>query len=282
MASRPPRSELETLSALLRFFLRLVRSWCVWLRFRSLGGVSFGGRTAEAAFASRTTTFTRAIHAARSALATATTEGLAHFFNALDVLIFGDGAIAVSIQAFEGFFGVAKHAATTTTSAFTFRASTLTGGTRRATFGTWGTTEAAAFTARRTPALATLPPLTTATHHLHHFADLVLINEAVTIGIHAGKTFFFLLLAHCGEFFLADLAVAIGVGAFDECGDTFCRIAPRRWTTLGTRRRWAAGRCSIRRRAFGGVLGAGEAGQAQDAEPVEECFFEFHEVRVVG
>jgi hypothetical protein len=29
-------------------------------------------------------------------------------------------------------------------------------------------------------------------------------------------------------------------------------------------------------------LSAGEAGQAQDAEPVEECFFEFHSVREFG
>ena len=282
MTSRPPGSELETLSALLRFFLRLVRSGS---GFRSLGGVSFGGRTAEAAFASRTTTFTRAIHAARSTLATTATEGLAHFFDALDVLIFGDGAIAVSIQAFEGFFGVAKHAATTTATAFTFRASALTGGPWRATFGTWGTTEAAAFTARRTPTL------TTTAHHLHHLADFILIDDAVTIGIHAAEALFALLLAHRSEFFFADLAVAVGVGAFDECSDAFGGITARRWAALGTTRRrsarlasrrWAAGRAAIRWWAFGGVLGAGEAGQAQDAEPVEECFFEFHEVRVVG
>jgi hypothetical protein len=136
----------------------------------------------------------------------------------------------------------------------------LTGGTRRATFGTRRTTEAAAFTARRTPALA---PLTTTAHHLHHLADLVLIDDAIAIGIHAGKTLFVLLLAQRGKFFLADLAVAIGVGAFDECSDAFGWISTAWRAALGTTWRrtslWAGWRratrwATIRRRAFGSVL----------------------------
>ena len=271
MASRPSRAGFEILTALLRFFLRLVRSRSRsgGSRFRSLGGITFGRRTAEAAFATRGTT------CARSALATAPTEGLAHFFDALDVFIFRDGAIAVGVQAFEGFFGVAKHA-TAALAAFTTRAHALTGGT---TFGTWWTAEAAAFATWRAHAL---PTLTTAAHHLHHLADFVLIDDSVTIGIHAAEALFALLLAHRGEFFLADLAIAIRVGAFDKCGDAFRRITTRRRPTLGTCRRWAAGRGTLRRRAFGGVLSAGEAGQAQDAEPVKECFFEFHIVRGIG
>ena len=290
MASRPSRVGLEILSALLRFFLRLVRSRSGWSRFRSLGGISFGRRTAEAAFATWASTFSRAIHAARSTLATTTTEGLAHFFDALGVFFLGDGAISVGIQAFEGFFGVAKHATTTTATAITFWASALTWRAWRSTFGTWRTTEAAALATRRTHALTAL---TTTPHHLHHLADLVLIDDAVAIGVHAGKTLFVLLLAQRSKFFLADLAVAIGVGAFDKCSDAFGWISTaRRRAALGTTRRrratlWASWRrttrwTTIRRRAFGGVLSAGEAGQAQNAEPVEECFFEFHIVRVFG
>jgi hypothetical protein len=166
-------------------------------------------------------------------------------------------------------------------------------GGRRTTFTARRTTEATAFTRRaafRTAhALATLPWATTP-HHLRDLTDLFLIDIAVTIGIHPAKALFALLLAQSVELFPADLAVTVGVGTFDEFRDARGRIpttagratsgtTTRRTARLATRRR-SSGRATLWRRSFGCVLSAGEAGQAQDAEPVEECLFKFHVVRV--
>ena len=241
-------------------------------------------------FSRRATAFTRTIHA-RTTLTAA--EHLAHFFHGLEVLLFGDAAVAICIHALEVFLGVTKHATSTATFTTWAHALTLwlaTRRTRRATFAARGTTEAAPLTAGGTTAfgtahalstLASLPWATTppGLRHLGHF---FFIDKTIAVGVHVAKAVLASLLAHIDELILADLAVAVRISIFDEGSDAFRWIATARRATLGTTRRRTAGRATFRRRAFGCVLSAGEAGQAQDAEPVEECFFEFHSVREFG
>jgi hypothetical protein len=101
---------------------------------------------------------------------------------------------------------------------------------------------------------------------LRDLADLVLIDEAVAVGVHLGKAFLALLAAHAGEFFFADLAIGIGVSAFDEFGETCARIAASLWAAGRP-----AGLTAFRRRTFAfAFLSAGKAGQAQDSEAVDE------------
>lgn len=242
-------------------------------------------------FSRRATAFTRTIHA-RTTLTAA--EHLAHFFHGLEVLLFGDAAVAICIHALEVFLGVTKHA--TSTATFTTWAHALTlrlaagGSSERATFAARGTTEAAPLTAGGTTAfgtahalstLASLPWATTPTclRHLGHF---FFVDKTITVGVNVAKAVLASLLAHIDELILADLAVVVRISIFDEGSDAFRWIATARRATLGTTRRRTTGRATFRRRAFGCVLSAGEAGQAQDAEPVEECFFEFHSVREFG
>ena len=214
---------------------------------------------------------------------------LAHLLGGFDKLIFGDAAVAISIHALEAFFGISKHAATTLT--FTARSAAGAHAFRRPfwtisfrcafrplAFTTRGTTETAAFTARRSAFRATHPlplsALTTSTHHLGDLADLVLIHKAVAVGVHFTKALFALFFAEVGEFIFADFAVSVGVCAFDEFSETCSRITAALWATASS---WGSARLTtFRRWAFGSVLSRGEAGQAQNTDAVDECFFDFH------
>lgn len=247
----------------------------------------------RAASTTRAAAFTRTIHA-RTTLTTA--EHLAHSFHGFEVLLFGHAAVAICIHALEVFLGITKHAASTTT--FSARAHALalrlaawrsSGG---ATFATRRTTEAAPLTAGRTAFGTAHPALTSlATPTLRHLASLFLVNESISIGIHLAKTLIAHLPAHDGKFVFVHLAIGIGVHALDELCGTRGRITTTRRTSLGATRRRATlrsarrrcpGWATVRRRSFGCVLSRGEAGQAQNAEPVEKCFFKFHVVRVFG
>lgn len=129
----------------------------------------------------RATAFARTIHAGTTL---PPAEHLAHFFHGLEILLFGDAAVAICIHALEVFLGVTKHAASTTT--FATRAHALAlrlaaGRTRGATFAARRTTEAATLTAGRTTAfgtahapLASLPPPT-----LRQLASFFLVDEAI-------------------------------------------------------------------------------------------------------
>lgn len=243
----------------------------------------------RAASTTRATAFTRTIHA-RTTLTAA--EHLAHFFHGLEVLLFGDAAVAIGIHALEVFLGVTKHAASTAAFATRAHALALRLAARRSsgggTFAARRTTEAAALTAGRTTAFGTAhaPLASLATPTLRHLASFFLVDEAVSIGIHLAKTLIAHLPAHDGKFLFVHLAIGIGVHALDEFRSTRGRITTTRRASLGATLRSAGRRCpgwaTIWRRSFGCVLSGGEAGQAQDAEPVEKCFFEFHVVRVFG
>lgn len=257
--------------------------------------------------------------AALSLRAATATHHLTHALHRLDVFVFGDRAVAINVHTFKVFLGIAKHAASallpppfTTGASRTTRAHTWAALTIRATtFGavtigttpiwtisitTWGTTEAAITAGGATTFTAgaahPLPFLTTA-HVLRDAGNLCLINEAVVVGVHLGEAIFGLTLAHVGKFILADLAVAVCVSTLDKLGKTIASIPTTgraalgpagrsirfggRWRGLFWRR---CGLVSWRRGVFGGVLGTGEAGQAEETEAVEECLFKFHSVRM--
>lgn len=133
----------------------------VTFRFRR---VAFRGRTAEAPFTTtgrgtafwttETTTLARLTGLPR--LATATAHHLTHLLGGLDVFLFGDAAIGVSVHAFEHFLGITKHAHAGTTAfgaaltAWTTCAIRRTAWTlsfwrtfRLIAFTAWGTTESA-------------------------------------------------------------------------------------------------------------------------------------------
>lgn len=278
-----------------------------------LGLVAFGWRTAEAAAlttalrgTTRSTAFWATETTALAGLTWLTTrhaaaQCFANLLGSRDELLFGDAAIAVSVHALEAFLGITHHAAgrstfRTATGAVTFwtrsaircAARTFTVGTTRTfrtrtvafrawfAFFTRGTTETAFTTARRA-AFGTAHALAlafgTTAHHLGNLANLFLVNEAVAVGVHAAEALFAFLAAHAGEFVLADLAVAIGVGALDEFGQ-FCGGIAASWRTSGS---------ATLRGAFAfAFLSAGGAGQAQDADAINECFFEFHVVSAFG
>lgn len=210
-------------------------------------------------------------------------DHLAHFFRGLDELVFRDAAIAVSVHALKAFFRVPEHAATTwstfaTLATFTTGAHALPFWTRAtlrrsfrtwAAFSSWGTTETTALTTagrsafRTAHALAALP-----LHPLGHRTDLLLVHETVAVRVHLAEAIFALLLAEVGEFFLADLAVGVGVSAFDEFSETIAAFTAARRAALRSAARRASRRTTLRWRAFGCVLSAGEAGQAQKSDAV--------------
>lgn len=251
-------------------------------RFRR---VALGGRTAEAAFTTsrrtalwttETTALARLTGLPR--LTATAAHHLTQLLGGLDVFFFRDAAIRVGVHAFEHLLGITKHSGTpairSTGAARTPRAFRSTAWTLpvRWTFGpvaltAWGTAESAfttGGTAWRTAFRAAHPlPFSTTTHHLGDFANLFLVNKTVAIGIHFGEALLALLAAHAGEFLLADLAITICVGAFDEFGETSTGIAATGRAALRS--------ATFRRRTFAfAFLSAGKAGQAQDSEAVDE------------
>lgn len=258
----------------------------VTFRFRR---VAFRGGTTEAAFttACRGTTFwtTETTTLARLTglprLATATAHHLTQLLRGLDVFLFGDAAIGVRVHAFEHFLGITQHAHAGTTAfgaALTTRTTCAIWRTawtvsfwrafRFIAFTAWGTTESALTTTLRAAFWAAHPlPFSTTAHHLGDLADLVLINKTVAVGVHFAKALLAFLAAHAGEFFFADFAITIGVGAFDEFGETCARIAASLLWASGR----PAGLTAFRKRTFAfAFLSTGEAGQAQDSEAVDE------------
>lgn len=132
----------------------------------------------RAASTTRAAAFTWTIHA-RTTLTAA--EHLAHFFHGLEILLFGDAAVAICIHALEVFLGVTKHAASTTT--FTTRAHALAlrlaaGRTRGSTFAARRTTKAATLTAGRSTAFGTAHATLTAPT-LRQLASFFLVDEAI-------------------------------------------------------------------------------------------------------
>ncbi len=213
-------------------------------------------------------------------LAATAAHHLTHFFSSLGEFVFGDTAVAIGVHALEAFLGVAEHTATTLT--FTsWRTTCSTGGTAgSAAFTAWGATEAAfttGGTARSATWAHTLPTLSALTHHLGNLGDLVLIDEAITVGVHFAKALFAFFFAHIGKFVLADLAVGICVSAFDEFCETIGTVATTLWAAWGL-----AGLTAVRRSFKCAFLCGGEAGQAEDSEAVDEYFFEFHVVSAFG
>jgi hypothetical protein len=55
-----------------------------------------------------------------------------------------------------------------------------------------------------------------------------LINESITIAIGTAETFVGLFAGHAGEFFFADFAVAVGIGAFHKLREPARAIAAGR------------------------------------------------------
>lgn len=248
--------------------------------------VTFDRGTAEAAFtttrraaftawatettgaAARSTTFTAWAHAAAA-------HGFAELRHGGDIFFFRDAAVAVGVHAFEGFLRITKHAAAWASAFATWPTTFRTSGrtafgtrstfwTRCTTFTTWGATEASfgAWGAARRAAFAGTTCATCVTHALRDAAKLVCINEAVAIAVSASETVVRFLAGHAGKFFLADLAVAIRVGAFHKLSDSTGSVT-------------AAGRAagSAWRRSFGlvAVLCGGDAhGEAENAESANE------------
>lgn len=269
-------------------FRRILRSF-----FRSVA--TFDGRTTEAAFATAargtafaagTTEATRAAAFTTGACATAA-HHLAQLGHGGDILFFAEAAIGVCVHAFEALFGITKHAAhatagatLSTRAAFTgtahafgaagraaFRTRTAlwtwaTFGARTALWAAWGTTETAITTTAGRASRATFATgaaCSTVAHALCDLGELLLVDEAVRIGVCFAKAVFIFLAVRGGEFVLADLAVAVGVGTLDELGETACCVA----TATGAA--W--------RRTFGTIalLGAGKTGtEADEAQAADE------------
>lgn len=208
-------------------------------------------RTAEAL----APTFTRAAHAARPARASGTLRAaahhVAHALHAFAHFVFGDFAVLVGVHTAKAGFNfslgelgvllfvhiaiaVLVHAAEDFVQ-IGARASGAAWASRRAALRTvsppggrgLGTTAfGRSWGALRRAAEATFAAWSAAftatahafAHFLRHLGDFGLVHKAVAIGVHAGEALIRIVAtaADFAELFLADLAVAIGVGTFQK------------------------------------------------------------------